>query len=111
MTRVECLDLVGWHADWSTCRWCQGTPPADLEALIVRTSGDLGDVAHMLTLVHCCDCWEQHCPCGGYVSLTDLQALVEAFGDTSDQAWADAMVVAYDGHRDGCDDGCRTPTP
>ena len=81
MTRVELLDHVGWHVAWSTCEWCHAAPPADLEALIVSAFDDLEGVAITLRLVHCCQCREQHCPCGGYVPLADLQALVDAFDD------------------------------
>ena len=107
MTRVECLDLVGWQADWATCRNCHGAPPAALEALIVHASADGGDLATCLALAHCCDCLTQHCPCGGYVALADLQALVDAPGyvastPPSGQDWCDALVLAEAGHAACC---------
>ena len=116
MTRVECLDLVGWQADWSTCRCCHAAPPAALEALIVHASADGGDPATCLALAHCCDCWEQECPCGGYVALADLQALVDAPGfcastPPSGQDWCDALWLAKAAHGAGCPDQHQPVAP
>jgi hypothetical protein len=74
-------EIVGTHA-W--CANCGGEPPADLLTL-ARTARHHAEPPHaFLALAHCCACAEGVCPCGGYVTVADLEALADAFGDAAD---------------------------
>jgi hypothetical protein len=97
MTREE---LVG-HVDVVRCGDCDGAPPAALVDLALSVSDDAGEVCEFLRMAHYCAC-QGHCVCGGYVAVTDLEALIAAFEDASAlpsrMDWWDAIVAQQAPH-------------